>query len=35
MQPYYCDYGTHFTSMVYTLFNQQLLKLLKDLGAAA
>jgi hypothetical protein len=35
MQPYYCDYGTHFMSMVYTLFNQQLLKLLKDLGAAA
>jgi hypothetical protein len=33
MWPYYFDYGTHFTSQVYTLFNQQLLRILNDLGA--
>jgi hypothetical protein len=30
--PFYWDKGTHFTSHVYTLFNQQLFRLLHDLS---
>jgi hypothetical protein len=30
--PYYWDTGTHFTSQVYTLFNQQLFRLLHVLS---